>query len=363
MCIIAISEEGVKPLTEEILKTCFENNSDGAGFTWWDGWNWQVRKGFMKWKKFKKAYNAMHFEADTLVMCHFRIGTSGNKDGGNCHPFPVCQDYNKMRKKSFQTSQIVIHNGVIGSGEGIASDTMKHIKKYIAPLTRYSEDKDLEIILRESLKTTSCRWVITNGPIYNLYGEWHDHDEGWKFSNTSYKPRVTTTTTTYHNNTNYGWGYGSTGYGDSYRDRYYTGNRFDYNKWKNDRDRGRTPIANGNQAKRFVLDGKVTYTRPTDHEAFIIGYVDNSGAVEWQGEVPATKSTQEGNEYKHDQYLFCPDCDEDNCFMDSPFTVGDTLCVTCGCVFESKTGEIITYDEDMRKSYNDNLSKEVNDVD
>ena len=37
--------------------------------------------------------------------------------------------------------------------------------------------------------------------------------------------------------------------------------------------------------------------------------------------------------------------------MDSPYNVGDTMCETCGAVFNDKDDSIVMYDMDIARNY------------
>jgi len=54
MCIAIISESGVKLPTKKVLKRCFINNPDGAGYGIFllDSYEWECKKGFMTFKSF-----------------------------------------------------------------------------------------------------------------------------------------------------------------------------------------------------------------------------------------------------------------------------------------------------------------------
>ena len=72
--------------------------------------------------------------------------------------------------------------------------------------------------------------------------------------------------------------------------------------------------------------------------------VDDDGSLAFTGE----NSEEFRDEIK--DFKMCPSCYDDR-IADSPFTVGDSLCLVCGCVFDSTTGEIQTYDIDMHKKF------------
>lgn len=379
MCIIAMSETGVAPLTKEILKTCFENNKDGAGFTWYkpSEERWYIEKGFMTFDMFWPAYEAHNFTENDFVVCHFRIGTSGLMDGGNTHPFPMTASVDKMRLTRIKTDRVVIHNGVVGQGDGDASDTMVHIRDYIAPLYKYSGDPKIKNIMREYLKESSNRWVITNKDEVMMYGTWNEHDEGWQFSNWSWKPRVYTPPAKSWKNGNAG----NRGV-SRYQDEFYTNGNFDYGKWKKHQEEKakaaieassvltkddkhapadyKSPAEKARKAPAedvqfHVKGGDVKYHQPTMEEAMVIGYVDSKNHVDWCNTTSEREDMSE--ERKPDKFLFCPECDSDDQFMDSPYNVGDTLCCTCGSVFVDATGEVVSVDDEMRASYLEALMK------
>jgi hypothetical protein len=47
MCIAVYKRVGVKMPSDKILETCFENNSDGAGYMFAHGGKVNIKKGFM----------------------------------------------------------------------------------------------------------------------------------------------------------------------------------------------------------------------------------------------------------------------------------------------------------------------------
>jgi len=118
MCIAIAKPEGVD-LFDNVLKNCFENNSDGAGFAYVDGDKIKIRKGFFTLKDFKEAYED---HKSKQLLLHFRIRTHGDVNVHNCHPFFVTP------------TLAMIHNGVItGFGSASKSDTLDFIEKIIRP--------------------------------------------------------------------------------------------------------------------------------------------------------------------------------------------------------------------------------------
>lgn len=101
MCI-AIAKPAKVDIPDERLEICFFNNPDGAGFAYYDDYGkLQIRKGYFKFSKFKKAYRKVCDNRKMLI--HFRIKTVGEKNISNCHPFHV------------GANSAMVHNGTISS--------------------------------------------------------------------------------------------------------------------------------------------------------------------------------------------------------------------------------------------------------
>ena len=52
MCIAIIKPKNYEIPTKEELRTCWDNNPNGAGFMWNDGQIVHIEKGFLKFKHF-----------------------------------------------------------------------------------------------------------------------------------------------------------------------------------------------------------------------------------------------------------------------------------------------------------------------
>jgi hypothetical protein len=364
MCIIAYHPNGAKLLDMDTLHKCFKNNDDGAGFAYWDVKEqyWYVEKGFMTWKAFKKAFKKHEFTKEDAYVCHFRIGTSGNKDGGNTHPFMITKDRDAMRKTEFRTKNLAIHNGVVGRGDGIYSDTVCHISTYLAPILKhYKQDgENLRMIVHTLLKTDNNRWFFTMGRKVHMWGDWKEGDgkeyEGQMYSNDTYK-RLKYVPVQPHNYNNVE-GYNNPhyqGYGNNY-------SRHQYQK-KTSASVSEAIKKGQEDAKKEDVDSKSVLDKRTkgkplsmeERKAFIneygdidpgcrydvspedltAAYVDSDGAIIFETD----------SEGKLD-YICCPSCAEDKHILDSPYTVGDSMCKACGAVFWMHTGEIETFDYD-----------------
>ena len=93
MCIAIYSLKGNEIPNDDILRTCFRNNSDGAGFCFnTDNNQVQIVKGFMDFESFITAlhkYDEKYCFKNRGVLLHFRICTHGGTNPSNCHPFTI----------------------------------------------------------------------------------------------------------------------------------------------------------------------------------------------------------------------------------------------------------------------------------
>lgn len=118
MCVILYKPTGIKMPSRTDLKACFKHNPDGAGFMLPLDNKVIIHKGFMKYEDFEKDLikTVKDNKVDpiaTPIVCHFRISTQGGVNKALCHPFPICEDYDEMRKLDNICDIGLAHNGII----------------------------------------------------------------------------------------------------------------------------------------------------------------------------------------------------------------------------------------------------------
>ena len=76
MCVIAYKPRNVE-VDMEVLKNCWDKNSDGAGLMFAENGKLKIAKGFMKWRSFRRYIKkrGMKTFTDLPVAFHFRIAT------------------------------------------------------------------------------------------------------------------------------------------------------------------------------------------------------------------------------------------------------------------------------------------------
>ncbi len=190
MCIIAYYRKNL-PLNKEELETCFENNPDGAGLMYQENKTVHIMKGFMDWDKFWEVAEKLPTNVDRVF--HFRIATSGKVSPGICHPFPICNDYKRMKLIDSYTNMGLAHNGVMYNytpTKGIKddkSDTMVFTKEIVYELDegRLIKNPAIRQLIDES---QSSRFAIMDSEETYLIGDFEQSDTSKAiYSNSAYK--------------------------------------------------------------------------------------------------------------------------------------------------------------------------------
>ena len=191
MCIICVKPSNVEFPAKSIMKTCFENNPDGAGFAFPKDGEVQIYKGFMSFKKFWRAFRRFELDKSVPVVFHFRIATSAGINRPCTHPFPVTQDYKSLQALTCTTDMAIAHNGVLSNvtPTKTLSDTMVFIRDYL------SQVKD-EILQSEQTRvaiekfTAGSKFAVLNGDgDLLMMGSGWIQEKGLYFSNDTFEYR------------------------------------------------------------------------------------------------------------------------------------------------------------------------------
>ena len=205
MCIIAIKQAGT-PVDWDILDTCDMNNPDGSGFAYVGDEGVVINKGYFGNTDLQKALESEGIDTtDTLIMFHFRIATHGAVKGGTCHPFPMSSDTKELTATHIVAPIAVSHNGVVPGmrRHKVMSDTMVFIQDFMAPL---GEDITKPAVLNIISELACSKLaILTTDSLYTV-GDFIE-DDGWKFSNDSYKAPAYYTLPSGHVDTYGGYSY------------------------------------------------------------------------------------------------------------------------------------------------------------
>ena len=218
MCVIGYFATGMK-LDKNELENCFTVNPDGAGIMYYDERKQliKIEKGYMNWAEFWAVAETLPIDTDRVF--HFRIATSGAVSKECCHPFPVCDDLDRMRITSQYTKVGMVHNGIIHwctPAAGLKSPYSDSM--YFAQIL-YELDKGNGAFNQGAKKlinqaASSSKFVIMRDEETMLIGDFQQGDSGAMYSNDSWKGyrtygRSYSGLSAYSNNwyTGYGEGY------------------------------------------------------------------------------------------------------------------------------------------------------------
>ena len=198
MCIILTCAPFRRP-DEQTLKTCWDNNPDGAGFMFSRDGKVYGNKGFMTYDKLKSALKSVP-DSSPLVI-HFRIATSGGIATRTCHPYPVTCSMRLLHASKWVSDCGLAHNGVIDGmftddAAGI-SDTIFYTKTivYTVKQTTHVHGETLATNNRatDMLRDTcgGSRLAILDGSgVIKRIGKWYEVATGICASNDTFaRPR------------------------------------------------------------------------------------------------------------------------------------------------------------------------------
>lgn len=194
MCVIAYKPDGVKFPTKSTLKTCYNNNPDGAGFMYADGERVHICKGFMTFNSFWRALRGARKRTGDKIpyVLHFRISTQAGTRPDCTHPFPLSKNMDDLRQLNTFARFGVAHNGIIDltayNAKGVThSDTMEFITDYLSLIIRtpdYHHDRDtVQLITR--LCGSRLAIMDTTGHVELIGTGWTQNGGTW-YSNRSY---------------------------------------------------------------------------------------------------------------------------------------------------------------------------------
>ena len=196
MCIAIYSKRGNALPTKDILNRCYKANPDGAGFAYNFNGTVYVHKGFFDFEKFYQALSdcdKRYNLKEQGVLLHFRIATHGDVDRGNCHPFPLTDKTEKLKKPQSKCRYAVIHNGIISctssaARKGNLSDTALFVRDYLVKLAKYQDWFVCHDTPRLIHQMIDSKMAILNhkGEIIATEG-FHKGTDGNYYSNYSYQ--------------------------------------------------------------------------------------------------------------------------------------------------------------------------------
>ena len=207
MCVIICKRAGLALPSEEVLRKCWNHNSDGFGLAFNDPKDNRVTiyKGAMTLSHAYKIIGRVPKPKKRDMIFHFRIATQGKVAPENCHPFPLTPKIRWLKELNVLTPVAIAHNGVInvnpdgkkgykGGKSDELSDTQVFIQHYLSGLGTSLLNKQVMKLIHGF---AGGKFAILTQQGIRTIGEFEEED-GLLFSNTSWDIK------TYNNPTSYG---------------------------------------------------------------------------------------------------------------------------------------------------------------
>ena len=191
MCIICISEKGIKQPTKATMQTMWSNNPHGAGYMYYRDGKVYVKKGFMRFVDFWDSVSEEKFTSDDVVVYHFRISTQGGVNPQMTQPFFFTKDIVKTKETTAVTRLGIEHNGVIpmtSYTDKEYSDTAHFVAEYLPLILRNTGDLKNERTLKLIGEVIKSRMVFLDckGNVTRV-GNFIRENDGLIYSNSTYK--------------------------------------------------------------------------------------------------------------------------------------------------------------------------------
>ncbi len=178
MCIIIVKPPNTFVSRQE-LKEAFRVNGDGAGLMYNDNGQVKIFKGWFAFRKFYKRLRELErgLRHSTFVI-HMRIGTSGERNSENCHPFRISPGLG------------FVHNGIMRTlGDKVRSDTREFAEDILCHLPDdWLHREEIVKVLERCATESYSKYVFLSGDgTVKIFNESAGHWKGgcW-FSNHSY---------------------------------------------------------------------------------------------------------------------------------------------------------------------------------
>lgn len=194
MCIIVYKEKGVDMPSSEVIRNCFDNNPDGAGYMYNFKGKVFLEKGFMSIEEFEKSLNKLSKKIDlkdSSIVLHFRISTQAGVNKECTHPYPLSNDMKQLKKLSNKCDIGVAHNGIINltSSKNVKdhNDTMEFITEYLSLIVKNKDFYKNENIVSLIKKLCNSKLAILDGDGHcTLIGDFIKEKDIY-YSNSSYE--------------------------------------------------------------------------------------------------------------------------------------------------------------------------------
>lgn len=200
MCIILTCDANRRP-SDDVLRTCWIGNPDGAGFAYATGDTVELSKGYMTYESLHASLATVPATAPLII--HFRIGTSGGYGPEVTHPYPVIRDLTALHALDVSCPVAIAHNGILpyaaDDARGV-SDTVAYVQCVVARLSRQCvvrahgglcESKMARKYLRRTSQGSRLALIDASGHLLRIGEGWETVEPGIYASNATWRPHKT----------------------------------------------------------------------------------------------------------------------------------------------------------------------------
>jgi len=186
MCIIVLKPKNIPMPSMDILKTCFINNPDGAGFMYRRGNKIYIEKGFMKIEDLLSRLSVVKKKDECCI--HFRIATHGVIMPGNTHPFPITSEKPMLHVLTSVVNRAMCHNGIL-SGYAAINDNISDSGFFAKMLYPCTTEKQYQSVLDVHSSRTNSKFIVMTGK-FTVHAGYFKNDGGIYYSNDGYTPNI-----------------------------------------------------------------------------------------------------------------------------------------------------------------------------
>lgn len=194
MCVIAYIPKTAKEPKKSDLSAMWNKNPDGAGMMWIEKDGVHYSKGYFDFDEFYRDFLIIKRDYNFECAVHFRIATSGGINQAMCHPFPVTDKPQYLKKLWGKTNCAIMHNGIlpIDTPHKDLNDTCEFIINNIYPY--WKKDHKFFFNLPQNKKSifevndlANNKLLMFSKDAVEMFGYWQKNDD-YYVSNTYWKP-------------------------------------------------------------------------------------------------------------------------------------------------------------------------------
>lgn len=187
MCVICISNKGVRQPNAKEIMDMWTTNPHGGGYMYLKGNDVVIKKGFMTYQAYMTSIAEERFTKDDIVIYHLRISTQGGINQEMTQPFAYTNELERTKELDAVTKLGIAHNGIIpltSYKDKEYSDTAHFIAEYLPLIVRKRSElykPETQKIISELIQSKMA-FLDSQGNII-LIGSFTEDKDGLIYSN------------------------------------------------------------------------------------------------------------------------------------------------------------------------------------